>query len=622
MTAIQSKTILPTLVCLASACLWVLPAGAESLVSNGTFDNGSYSPWWTYAATGAAQTVAVTDGRLCSTMVTDTAGTNLWDVIIGLSGLNLKNGQYYHISFSASADAARTIRFKSGFGDTPYTDYFVKSIALTSTAQVFDYTYLNLRDDAAAQFQFQIGGSAGTVCLDDIVFDSVDAPAVPDFVTQSNTGHPLKYYSSVVKMGTAVDTPTFLSSPVHNSILTGEFSMMTPANSMKMNLIQPTQGVFDYTDTDALLDFAEKNGLEFRGHPLVWHTQTPSWFTSGTFDRDAMIGVMYDHIDGLVKHYGSRIMTWDVVNEAIDLDQGDSATGLRHTPWYDTIGADFIDLAFQHAHEANPDAKLLYNDYNIEQMGDAKADRAYDLVNDMVQRGIPINAIGFQSHYYVTPDGGTSGIPDISKIRDNMDRFAQIGVEVQITECDFRIGKPLSDDKLQNQADFYGALLQACIDAPNCSRFTVWGLSDFDSWVPSTFKDYDYAHLFDAQFIAKPGYQAMVNVFDRNSNGTGGASGAGGSSGTGGSSTDSSGTGGSGNTGGSSSKPRGSGGVSTAGSSGSGGSSSGEHASSADSAKSSSSSGCSVRSSNTGAAPSYVGVFALLGLAFLFRRRG
>jgi endo-1,4-beta-xylanase len=287
--------------------------------------------------------------------------------------------------------------------------------------------------------------------------------------------------------------------------------MLTPANSMKMGLIQPTQGVFDFVDTDALLAFAEQNGMEFHGHPLVWHTQVPAWLQEGSFDRDAMIAIMHAHIDTLVTRYAGRIPYWDVVNEAIE--QTDGVWDFRPTLWYERIGPDFIDLAFQRAHAADPNAKLIYNDYNIEQLGTAKADRVFQLVSDMKARGIPIHQVGFQTHYYVTADGGARGIPDVALIRANMDRYAEIGIDVQITECDFRIGVPLSEEKLQIQADFFGAVLKACIDAPNCSHFTVWGLSDFDSWVPSTFPEFDFAHLFDSNLVAKPAYHELTQVF-------------------------------------------------------------------------------------------------------------
>jgi GH35 family endo-1,4-beta-xylanase len=504
---------------------------STNLVTNGTFDGTAADPWWSNASSTsdpvAAMTMAVTNGQLCATITS--GGKNPWDVIIGLSGVPLVKNQYYHIKFIITADAPRKVKFKTGLGVDPYSDYFVEPIDITATASTIEYTYWNLRDDANAQFQFQIGTnrtgpSAGTVCIDDVVIEPVPAPVTPTYKTSAPSGHPFKDYNKIVKMGTAVDSPIFLSNPLHNSIVAGEFSMITPANSMKMNLIQPKQGMFDFTDTDALVGWAAMNGLEFRGHPLVWHTQAPSWLTSpttgsnadGSFTRDEMIAIMYAHIDGLMGRYKGKFPYWDVVNEAID------GADYRATFWQKTIGNDFIDLAFTHAHAADPDAKLYYNDYNDEQKGTPKGDRVFELVKDLKMRGIPIDGVGFQGHYYIEPDGKTAtGVPDMQAIRDNMARYAEIGVDVQITECDFRIGKPLDDNKKQVQSKFFTDLLQACIDAPNCSHFTAWGLSDLDSWVPDTFPEYDYAHLFDTHLMPKAGYLAMSQVFAQyNTDGT------------------------------------------------------------------------------------------------------
>jgi endo-1,4-beta-xylanase len=140
----------------------------------------------------------------------------------------------------------------------------------------------------------------------------------------------------------------------------------------------------------------------------------------------------------------------------------------------------------------------------------------------MKARGIPIDAVGLQAHYFVEPNGNTSsGVPSMQAIRDNMARYHEIGIDVHITECDFRIGKPLDDTKAQLQTKFFSDLLQVCIDAPNCTVFTVWGLSDVDSWVPGTFKDYDFAHIFDAALAPKAAYHALTQVFAKyNTDGT------------------------------------------------------------------------------------------------------
>jgi endo-1,4-beta-xylanase len=361
---------------------------------------------------------------------------------------------------------------------------------------------------------------------------------------------------------------------------------------MKMNLIQPTQDVFDFVNTDGLVAWAKANNLEFRGHPLVWHTQAPGWLNDGMFDRDQMIAIMYAHIDALMTRYPD-LPFWDVVNEAIEVDANGTWT-FRPTVWHDRIGTDFIDLAFLRARERDPDTKLLYNDYNIEQMGHPKADRVFELVRDMKMRSIPIDAIGLQGHYFVEPGGQTErGVPNMQAIRQNMARYAEIGVAVHITETDFRIGKPLDAAKTELQNKFYADLLQACIDAPNCEHFTVWGLSDLDSWVPSTFEEFDFAHVWDAQLKPKPSYFAMSNVLAKyNTDGSliGGTAGGGGAGGV----------------------------ANAGGSSGSSGAATAPPA--APAAKSQDSGGCSVGTGSSGTATWLLSAFAALGV-LLSRRR-
>ncbi len=221
---------------------------SSNLVTNGTFDTVK-DPWWSNASSTsdpvAAMTMDVTNGQLCATITS--GGKNPWDVIMGLSGVPLVKNQYYHIKFTMTADAPRRVKFKTGLGADPYSDYFIEPINITATAQTTEYTYLNLRDDPDAQFQFQIGTygtspSTGTVCVDDVVIEPVPAPLTPTYKTSAPSGHPFKDYNKIVKMGTAVDSPIFLSNALHNSIVAGEFSMISPANSMKMNLIQPKKG--------------------------------------------------------------------------------------------------------------------------------------------------------------------------------------------------------------------------------------------------------------------------------------------------------------------------------------------------------------------------------------------
>lgn len=507
---------------LAAAYLLAAPASAQNLISNGTFDEAK-EPWWTHASAPAMQVAEVVDGRLCSTITGGISAeqaaadeslskTQTWDVILGYSGIPLVNGQYYKISFSASSTTSRAFRFKIGLGEMPYTDYYIKTVEAVATPQVFTETFLNIRDNDSAQFQFHIGGVDGDICIDDVVVEQVAPPAVDPFVTQSLTGSPLKAHSQTLTLGTAVDTPIFLSNPLHNSIVAGEFSMITPANSMKMNNIHPSVDIWDFTETDALYAWAVDNGLDFRGHPLVWHTQAPNWLNDTEWSRDEMLKYMFDHIDMLMQHY-PNIKYWDVVNEAIEPNHNYLGLNLRETVWSTRIGADFIDLAFQRAAQNNSSAVLMYNDYNSSPAGDPKADAVYNLVADMVARGIPIHAVGLQNHWFVRKDATIGANYNLQAFIDNMARYAAINIDVHLTEMDVRIQElPATPEQVAAQTQVYREVIQACIDAPNCKNLTVWGLSDIDSWVPSTFQGEGDAHLYDSNFVAKGGYQAMTEV--------------------------------------------------------------------------------------------------------------
>jgi endo-1,4-beta-xylanase len=229
---------------------------------------------------------------------------------------------------------------------------------------------------------------------------------------------------------------------------------------------------------------------------------------------------MYEHMDALIARYGGRVATWDVVNEAIDDKAGEGAFGYRQTLWYKIIGPDFIELAFRHAREKLPNAKLFYNDYNSEltdsEVSQHKGDRVYQMIKDLKSRGVPIDGVGLQGHFYISFDGTAGdGAPNMDSVKANFRRYAELNLEVQVTEADFRIAKPLDDNKLQIQTKFYKDFLQTCIDAPNCTLFTVWGVSDLDSWVPSTFPDADYAHVWDRDFKPRPSYAAMIEDFSK-----------------------------------------------------------------------------------------------------------
>jgi endo-1,4-beta-xylanase len=300
-------------------------------------------------------------------------------------------------------------------------------------------------------------------------------------------------------IGAAVDAQ-MLKEDVYSAIVAREFNQITADNAMKFESLQPIRTVYDFKAADRVIEYAQQNGMEVRGHTLVWHNQLPSWVENGNFTRDEMIAILKAHITTVVGHYRGQVAYWDVVNEAVEEDGS-----LRDTIWLRTIGPEYIDMAFQFAHEADPDPKLFYNDYNNEDMG-MKSTAVYDLVKGMVERGVPIDGVGLQMHLLLDSP------PQTEDVVANMQRLNDLGLDVHITELDVRMRVPPGENDLSSQAVVYSDMLQACLSVPNCKVFTLWGVSDRFSWIPQFFDGYGSALIFDESFHPKPAYLALLDA--------------------------------------------------------------------------------------------------------------
>jgi GH35 family endo-1,4-beta-xylanase len=289
---------------------------------------------------------------------------------------------------------------------------------------------------------------------------------------------------------------TLPDAATYEATASSEFNILTPENQLKFGAVEPQQNTFSFAAGDMHVQFAQAHGMQIHGHNLVWHSQLPSWLTSKTWTAALLTGVMNNHIDNVVGHYKGKIAIWDVVNEGLN----DDGT-LRASIWETTIGSQYIALAFQRAHAADPNAILVYNDFNLETVN-AKSNALFNLVSGFKQQGIPINAIGLQMHL-------TSGGIDISSLTANMQRFAQLGLQIYITEMDVRYPTPISAANLQAQATIYQNVLNACLQQPACKGLQTWGFTDKYSWIPSTFAGQGDALEFDANYAAKPAYFAL-----------------------------------------------------------------------------------------------------------------
>ncbi|RKN39849.1 endo-1,4-beta-xylanase [Streptomyces hoynatensis] len=292
--------------------------------------------------------------------------------------------------------------------------------------------------------------------------------------------------------GSATDNPE-LSDSQYTEILGSEFGQITVGNTMKWQYTEPARGQFDYADADAIVDLAASHGQVVRGHTLVWHNQLPGWVSS--VPDAELADVMRDHITDEVGHFRGQVVQWDVVNEAFEEDGS-----RRQSVFQQKIGDGYIAEAFRAARAADPDAKLCYNDYNIEGIG-AKSDAVYEMVRSFLAEGVPIDCVGFQSHLIV------GQVP--ASFQENLQRFADLGVDVALTELDIRMELPRTTDKDTRQAADYATVVEDCLAVSRCLGITVWDYTDKYSWIPSVFPGQGAALPYDENFGKKPAYDAV-----------------------------------------------------------------------------------------------------------------
>jgi endo-1,4-beta-xylanase len=325
----------------------------------------------------------------------------------------------------------------------------------------------------------------------------------PSFKIEGTRTSPLRVSAQQrnFQIGAAVAYESLIDDPLYGEILAREFNMITAENVMKFESIHPVQETYSFEKADTLVAFAEKNTMQVRGHTLVWHNQLPDWLTDQTWTREDLLEILHDHITTVVSHYKGKVAAWDVINEAVT----DNGT-MRNSIWYKVIGPEYIDLAFQWAHEADPEALLFYNDYNAEGVG-KKSTAVYDLVKDLVARGIPIHGVGLQFHVDI------HSYPQPSELELNIERLAELGLVVHITEMDVRFREPADETKLVTQANIYHDITQVCLQEDACQALVLWGFTDKYSWIPYVNKGFGSALPFDDAYEPKPAYAGMVAAF-------------------------------------------------------------------------------------------------------------
>jgi len=299
-----------------------------------------------------------------------------------------------------------------------------------------------------------------------------------------------------LSLGTAVDDGALQREADYRQTLATQFNLVEPENVMKWDIVHPAPDRYDFRGGDRLVAFARANRMEVRGHTLVWRNANPPWLERGHFSREQAITLLRDHIYAVVGHYRGEIDQWDVVNEALD-DSGHFADN----PWLRAIGPDYIPMAFRFAHDADPHAKLYYNDYDIAYPG-PKAAAILALVTALRDEGAPIDGLGMQFHLI-------PAVADLTRIAEQMRTVAGLGLSYAITEFDVPLRLPATRSELQVQADLAGGLLRTCLTAPNCHTFNMWGFTDRHSWVPQHLAGYGAATPTDTHLRPKAAWQAL-----------------------------------------------------------------------------------------------------------------
>ncbi|MBT2658918.1 endo-1,4-beta-xylanase [Bacillus sp. ISL-18] len=373
------------------------------------------------------------------------------------------------------------------------------------------YRYTTAGDENLTIYVESSNNATASFYIDDITFEPTgSAPVTVQDLT------PIKdVYKNDFLIGNAVSSADL--DGVRGDLLKKHFNIVTAENAMKPDGVYDANRQFDFTDEDALVNKIAAAGLKLHGHVLVWHQQTPTWLYSDDngqpLSRDVALANLRRHIDTVVEHYGNKVVSWDVVNEAINdgiTNPADWQANLRQSGWYKAIGPDFVEQAFLEARKVVDahgwNIKLYYNDYNEDNQNKAQA--IYNMVKDINNKyaqthpgKLLIDGIGMQSHYNLNTNP--------ANVQASMEKFISLGVQVSISELDVTAGSnsQLTDKQANDQAYLYAQLFKIYKDhASHIGRVTFWGLNDATSWRAA-----QNPLIFDKNLQAKPAYYAVTD---------------------------------------------------------------------------------------------------------------
>ncbi len=327
-------------------------------------------------------------------------------------------------------------------------------------------------------------------------------------------------YQGYFTVGVAVNMRN-INDPATVEIIKKNYNSVTAENDMKPISVHPKEGVWTWDNADAIANFCRQNGIKMRGHCLCWHSQFCDWMFTDSKGKEVTKEVFYkrlrEHIHTVVNRYKDVVYAWDVVNEAMS-DAGRGWRGQEPNPYresraYKLCGDEFIAKAFEFAHEADPNAILVYNDYNAFQP--AKRDRIYNMVKKMQAAGVPITGIGMQGHYNAYG-------PDESEVEEAIKKYSELVKHIQVTELDIRLNEEMGGQLqfsrgqegaapshlVTMQTDRYIKLFRLFRKYKDIiDNVTFWNVSDRDSWVGVN----NHPLPFDENLRPKQVYYSLKN---------------------------------------------------------------------------------------------------------------
>jgi endo-1,4-beta-xylanase len=309
---------------------------------------------------------------------------------------------------------------------------------------------------------------------------------------------------------------TYLNNQTYTDILTSQYNLALADNTPNWYFtdggLRPSPTTYNFKNLDQVVNFAVNHHMSIQAHHLLWGEEKwlPDWLKNGKYSPDQLMQIIHDHIATVAGHYKGKIGEWTVVNEAFTRSQ--NMYGL-HDWWADhTGGSAYIDQAFIWAHQADPQAKLILNDFDNEHFNSV-SNAMYDYIRSAKARGVPIDGIGMQMHI----DGTHPPIP--SEVTENMNRFGDLGVDVYVTEFDVNMANVAGPDSVRDQIEgnIYYDMMRACIAARNCHSFSELGITDKETWYNYMGQSTSDARplMFDTRYRPKPAFFAFRNALQQ-----------------------------------------------------------------------------------------------------------